>query len=102
MGGPLVVALGCDSHPHPRGPPYFIVRLQQSNRLFVWERALTPLQRKAWYIHMLLTQALAAKEVRLFALGPRLRQWFQDARSVLCQERIELGDAGRSLRRSPS
>lgn len=70
--------------------PYFIVRLQQSNRLFVWERERTPLQRKAWYIHMLLTQALAAKEVRLFDLGPRLRQWFQDARSVLCQERIEL------------
>ncbi|HSA87172.1 MAG TPA: hypothetical protein VLE46_13395, partial [Nitrospira sp.] len=70
--------------------PYFIVRLQQSHRLYVWERERTPLQRKAWYIHMLLTQALAAKEVRLFDLGPRLRQWFQDARSTLCQERIEL------------
>jgi ATP-binding cassette subfamily B protein len=70
--------------------PYFIVRLQQSNRLFVWERERTPLQRKVWYVHMLLTQALAAKEVRLFDLGPRLRQWFQDARSVLCQERVAL------------
>jgi len=39
---------------------------------------------------MLLTQATAAKEVRLFDLGPRLRQWFQDARAVLCQERIAL------------
>ncbi len=70
--------------------PYFAVRLQQSNRLFVWERERTPLERKAWYVHMLLTQAIAAKEVRLFDLGPRLRQWFLDARSTLCRERIAL------------
>lgn len=70
--------------------PYLIVRLQQSNRLFVWERERTPLERKAWYVHMLLTQAVAAKEVRLFDLGARLRQWFLEARSVLCRERIAL------------
>ena len=70
--------------------PYFVVRLQQSNRLFAWERERTPLERKAWYVNMLLTQATAAKEVRLFDLGPRLRQWFQDARAMLCQERIAL------------
>jgi ATP-binding cassette subfamily B protein len=70
--------------------PYFFVRLRQSNRLFAWERERTPLERKAWYVNMLLTQATAAKEVRLFDLGPRLRQWFQDARAVLCQERIAL------------
>ena len=70
--------------------PYFIARLKQSNRLFVWERDRTPLERKAWYVHMLLTQAGAAKEVRLFDLGARLRQWFLDARSVLCRERIAL------------
>ncbi|HWF61691.1 MAG TPA: ABC transporter ATP-binding protein [Nitrospira sp.] len=70
--------------------PYFFVRLQQSHRLFAWERERTPLERKAWYVNMLLTQATAAKEVRLFDLGPRLRQWFQDARSVLRRERIVL------------
>ena len=70
--------------------PYFFVRLQQSNRLFAWERARTPLERKAWYVNMLLTQATAAKEIRLFDLGPRLRQWFHDARSVLRRERIML------------
>ncbi len=70
--------------------PYFFVRLQQSNRLYAWERARTPLQRKAWYVNTLLTQATAAKEVRLFDLGPRLRQWFLDARSVLRRERIML------------
>jgi len=70
--------------------PYFFVRLQQANRLFAWERERTPLERKAWYVNMLLTQATAAKEIRLFDLGPRLRQWFQDARSVLRLERIAL------------
>lgn len=70
--------------------PYFFVRLQQSNRLFAWERERTPLERKAWYVNMLMTQATAAKEVRLFDLGPRLRHWFQDARSVLRRERIAL------------
>ena len=70
--------------------PYFFVRLQQSNRLFAWERDRTPLERKAWYVNMLLTQGTAAKEVRLFDLGPQLRQWFQDARSVLRRERIAL------------
>jgi len=70
--------------------PYFFVRLQQSNRLFAWERERTTLERKAWYVNMLLTQATAAKEIRLFDLGPRLRQWFQDTRSVLRRERIAL------------
>lgn len=70
--------------------PYFFVRLQQANRLFAWERERTPLERKAWYVNMLLTQATAAKEIRLFDLGPRLRQWFQSARSVLRRERIAL------------
>lgn len=70
--------------------PYFVVRLQQSNRLYAWERERTPLERKAWYVHMLLTQAVAAKEVRLFDLGARLRQWFLDARVTLRRERIAL------------
>lgn len=70
--------------------PYFFVRLQQSNRLFAWERERTPLERKAWYVNMLLTQAAAAKEVRLFDLGPRLREWFREARTVLRRERIAL------------
>jgi ATP-binding cassette, subfamily B, bacterial len=70
--------------------PYFLVRLQRSNMFYAWERGRIPLQRKAWYVNALLTQATAAKEVRLFDLGPRLRDWFQDARSVLRQERISL------------
>lgn len=70
--------------------PYFVVRLQQSNRLFSWERERTPLERKAWYVNMLLTRADAAKEVRLFDLGPRLCSWFREARGVLRHERIVL------------
>ncbi|MDH4085162.1 MAG: ABC transporter ATP-binding protein/permease [Nitrospira sp.] len=70
--------------------PYSLVRLQQSNLLYAWKRERIPLERKAWYVNTLLTQATAAKEIRLFDLGPRLQAWFQDARSVLRQERISL------------
>ena len=70
--------------------PYFIVKLKQSNQLYAWERERAPLDRKAWYAHMLLTQAGVAKEVRLFDLGNRLRQWFADARLILRRERIAL------------
>ncbi len=70
--------------------PYFLVRLQRSNMFYAWERTRISLERKAWYVNALLTQVTAAKEVRLFDLGPRLREWFQDTRSVLRQERISL------------
>jgi ATP-binding cassette subfamily B protein len=70
--------------------PYFLVRLQQSNRLFAWERERTPIERRAWYLNWLLTQPAAAKEVRLFDLGPRLRRWFQDTRTQLRTERVAL------------
>src|SRR5262245_23191480 len=36
--------------------PYFLVRLRQSTRVFAWERKRTPLERKAWYLNLLLTQ----------------------------------------------
>ncbi len=70
--------------------PYFVVRVLQSNRLYAWERERTPLQRRAWYTNWLLTQPTAAKEVRLFDLGPRLERWFQESRAVLRNERIKL------------
>lgn len=70
--------------------PYLFVRFRQSNRLFAWERERTPLERKTWYVNMLLTRAEAAKEIRLFDLGPRLRAGFQEARAVLRHERIAL------------
>lgn len=70
--------------------PYFFTKLRKSTQLYVWERERTPLDRKAWYINMLLTQAGSAKEVRLFDLGSRLQQWFADARLVLRRERIAL------------
>ena len=78
--------------------PYFFVRLQQlQSAVCSGSVERTPLERKAWYVNMLLTEVTAAKEIRLFDLGPRLRQWFQDARSVLRQERIALrAPAGRS------
>ncbi|HJT22807.1 MAG TPA: ABC transporter ATP-binding protein [Nitrospira sp.] len=70
--------------------PFFLVRVRQSNRLFAWERDRTALERQAWYFNWLLTQGTAAKEVRLFDLGARLRRGFQEVRSILRAERIEM------------
>ena len=70
--------------------PYFFVRLQQANRLFAWERERTPLGPEGLVRQYAADASDGSKEVRLFDLGPRLRQWFLDARSVLRRERIAL------------
>jgi len=70
--------------------PYFLVRVLHSNSTFAWQRERTPLERRAWYYNQLLTQGTAAKEVRLFDLGGRLREAFRTVRAQLCRERVAL------------
>lgn len=70
--------------------PELLVRLRHSNNLYAWQRRRTPVERKAWYLNWMLTRDTHAKEVRLFDLGPRFRQWFSDARTTLRQERLNL------------
>lgn len=70
--------------------PFFFVRVRQSSQLFEWERSRTTLERKSWYLNWLLMHGTAAKEVRLFDLGHRVRQSFRDVRAVLRRERIGL------------
>ena len=70
--------------------PDFFVRLRHSNQLYVWERQRTPLERKAWYLNMLLTRDSHAKELRIFDLGTRFGEWFQDVRRVIRRERLGL------------
>ena len=89
-GHPLVAALGghssldVDSSPILFRPPAAIQPV-----VCMGTRPDTA-STEGWYVNTLLTQATAAKEVRLFDLGPRLRGWFLDARSVLRLERIAL------------
>ncbi len=70
--------------------PELLVRLRFANKFFAWQRGRTPFERKAWYLNWMLTRDTHAKEVRLFDLGPRFRQWFSDIRRTLRLERLDL------------
>ncbi len=71
--------------------PGLFARLQFSNRLFVWQKTASSAERKSWYLHALMTMPSFAAEVRLFGLGPLLRERFSSVRSVLRSERLTLG-----------
>lgn len=70
--------------------PEFYVRMRYSSKLYVWQRERTPFERKGSYLNMLLTRDSHAKELRIFDLGNRFSEWFQDVRRVIRRERIEL------------
>ena len=68
--------------------PDVFVRLRYSSMMYAWERQRTPEERKAWYLNWLLTQDTHAKEVRLFDIGNRFSQMFQDIRTLLRIEQL--------------
>ena len=70
--------------------PGAYVRLRYSQRLYRWETARTDQDRRAWYLHWLLTDGTFAKEIRLFDLGETFRGWFRDLRRALRGERLRL------------
>ncbi|HEX5643208.1 MAG TPA: ABC transporter ATP-binding protein [Thermoleophilia bacterium] len=70
--------------------PSAYVRLRYSQRLYRWETARTDADRRAWYLHWLLTDGTYAKEVRLFDLGETFRGWFRELRRVLRGERLRI------------
>ena len=70
--------------------PEVLVRLFYSKQLFAWQRKRTPLERKAGYLSFILTRTFHAKEVRLFNLGPIFQKWFNELRTQLRQERLDI------------
>lgn len=70
--------------------PDFLVRLKYSNVVYSWQRRCTPLERKAWYLNWLLTRDTHAKEIRIFNVGSQFKQMFQDLRSLLRNERLNI------------
>lgn len=70
--------------------PEIILRFKLANRLYAWQRALTPKQRKAQYLNNMLTRASHAKEIRLFDLGALFQEWFKAIRATIRQERKEI------------
>lgn len=70
--------------------PAAIVRLIYSDRLYRWQCACTPKERKAWYFHWLLTGDSYAKEIRLFELGPLFMKRYHNLREELRNEQLSI------------
>lgn len=70
--------------------PLAIARLIYSDRIYRWQCACTPKERKAWYFHWLLTSDSHAKEIRLFELGPLFMRRYHNIRKELRSERLSI------------
>lgn len=70
--------------------PALLVVLRHGVRLHHFRRRTTEDQRRTWYYDWLLTSGETAAEVRLFHLGPHLRQVYRDLRTRLRGERLAL------------
>lgn len=70
--------------------PGTFVRMRFSNKLFNWEQARTPTERKAWYLHWLMATDTAAKEIRLLGLGQLLRKRYNEVRKQLRDEYLRM------------
>ncbi len=69
--------------------PTILVRLYYTRKLYAWQRAWTPVERKSAYLSWLLTGEQFAKEIRLFGLGELFSQRFNRLRSQLYQARFK-------------
>ncbi len=70
--------------------PGVFIRLKYADRLYQWQLGATTRERKALYLHWLLTGDGHAKEVRLFALGGLLMDRYHDLRKDLREERLKI------------
>jgi len=70
--------------------PGVLVRLKYANKIYKWQRGSTPLERRAWYHHWMLTSDEYAKEVRLFDLGGLFMSRYRDIRNQLRREYLEI------------
>ena len=70
--------------------PGALVRLRYADENFRWQLERTPWERRARYLHWMLTADKLAKEIRLFGLGPLFMRRFGDVRRELRRERLTI------------
>lgn len=63
--------------------PGAAARLVYSRRLYGLQQAQTEQERRSWYYHTVLTEALHAKELRIFALGRFFQARYREVREAL-------------------
>jgi ATP-binding cassette subfamily B protein len=70
--------------------PGAIVRLRYADKLYKWQQSATARERKALYMHWLLTGDMPAKEIRVFDLGRLFMDSYRDLRLRLREERLNI------------
>lgn len=70
--------------------PGAVVRLKYADTMYRWRRKRTQTERRASYLHNLLTGEHYAKEVRLFGLGQSFIERFKNLRQQLRGERLAI------------
>jgi len=70
--------------------PAVFLRLRYAKRLYQWQNRATERERRAWYLHLLLTSEKYAKELRLFDLGNLFKERYRDLRQDLRQENLAI------------
>lgn len=70
--------------------PGIWIKLRYSDEMYGWQCRITPQERKAWYLHTMLTSDAFAKEIRLFRLGSEFKNQYQALRKRIRQERLEI------------
>lgn len=73
------------------GLPIAFVRWYYSKKLHAWQVRRTQMERESYYLNHILTSNEYAKEVRLFNLGPPLRDRFTALRKKLFKEKFGIG-----------
>ncbi len=70
--------------------PGILVKVKHADRLYAWQARRTATERRAYDYHLILTDVLHAKELRLFDLGNLFRRRHRELRDTLRGERLNL------------
>ncbi|RQW78457.1 MAG: ABC transporter ATP-binding protein [Methanothrix sp.] len=70
--------------------PRVLIQIIYSGKLYRWQISRTEKERKAWYMHWLLTDKSFAKEIRLFSIGSIFRDRYVALRQQLRKEKLDI------------
>jgi ATP-binding cassette subfamily B protein len=81
--------------------PAFFIQHRYSRKNYRMQSSITPKERRAWYLHLLLTSTDYAKDIRLLGLGQLFINRYRDLREQIRKQRLTLV-LGQSVEESAS
>ncbi len=81
--------------------PAVFIQHRYSRKNYCMQSNITPKERQAWYLHLLLTSTDYAKDIRLLGLGPLFISRYRDIREQIRKQRLTLV-LGQSVEESAS